>query len=59
MRGNDGMEGNGGVTRRAAPPGFWIPACAGMTVGLAGLVGVWAFKVWIPAFAGMTGWERG
>ena len=33
-----------------AMPGFWIPACAGMTVGAAyGNAGVW-----IPAFAGMT-----
>ena len=39
-------------------PGFWIPACAGMTVGAAAAlrrsVRCWLAGVWIPAFAGMT-----
>ena len=38
-------------------PGFWIPACAGMTVGAGMAAAVWACgcaEVWIPAFAGMT-----
>ena len=37
FRGNDGGGVNGGLTTNPAatqpPPGFWIPAYAGMTVG--------------------------
>ena len=38
-------------------PGFWIPACAGMTVGRQWRLDAMALAdcgVWIPAFAGMT-----
>ena len=35
--------------------GFWIPACAGITVVGGGCRYI---GVWIPAFAGMTGWRR-
>ena len=35
-------------------PGFWIPACAGMTVGAAAGIRLEEAGVWIPAFAGMT-----
>ena len=53
FRGNDGgiADAAGGNTQPPLP-GFWIPACAGMTVGdgRSGCI----YGGWIPAFAGMT-----
>ena len=49
------------LSPRRGQPGFWIPACAGMTVGMAAAV-ISMFQyvgVWIPAFAGMTAGEIG
>ena len=63
FRGNDGGGGREShrwrrQRRAGSIPGFWIPACAGMTVGRQWRLDAMALSdcgVWIPAFAGMTG----
>ena len=46
---DSGLRRNDGGAAPGSPPGLWIPACAGMTVGRRGWPGFW-----VPAYAGMT-----